>query len=161
MQVQLIVIGSGVYLRLYALLFLQYQLDEVLSGHSDAVTCIGAIQLGSAEHHTTTIASGASDSTLRIWERRSSSSFQLLQTVSFDSGFVLGVDLHCLYGHLLLACGTDLGNVEILVKQLQDSKASFGSVFVSRGEGCEFSIIMGEGGMVHYSVGSRCTVCCY
>ncbi len=66
----------------------------------------------------TTIASGAADCSINIWERNTcEAKFQLLQSITFGSGFVFGVDLYCLYGHLMLACGTETGKVEVHVKQ--------------------------------------------
>lgn len=103
---------------------MQYELDEVVSGHTGSVFClVGMICSATAVSSTTTIVSAGSDSTLNIWERSSSEErFQPLQSVALGSGFVFGVDLCCLYGHLMLACGTDTGKVVLYVKQ--DSKVS-------------------------------------
>ena len=72
---------------------------------------------------TSTIASGASDCSVKIWEQSTSEEkFVLLQSVSLGSGFVFGVDLYYFYEHLMLALGTDTGKVEMYVKQ--DSEVS-------------------------------------
>ena len=102
--------------------FLQYELDESLVGHTDPVNCVAGIHHKSSKDSiTTTIASSSSDFTVKIWQRDESSSerkFQLLQTLACGSGFVLGLDIHCVDdGHVILACGTDVGKVEIYAKQ--------------------------------------------
>ena len=72
------------------------------------------------EQSTTIIVSGSSDYTAKVWEKKSPSSvskFQLVQTVSFGHGFIMGVDVHCFDEHLILACGTDVGTIEIYTRQ--------------------------------------------
>ena len=87
-------------------------------GHSGPVTCVTGMQHFSAvADKVTTVVSGAADCTLNVWVRGSlENKFDLLQSVSFGSGFVFGVDVFLLCGHLLCACGTDTGKVEVFVK---------------------------------------------
>lgn len=98
----------------------QYVQDEVLSGHSGPVNCLAGITQHSDAEVTTTVVSGSSDFTVKVWKRAGREQFQLVQTLSSESGFVLGVDLCCLQHHLMLACGTDTGKVEVHVQQKDD-----------------------------------------
>ena len=85
-------------------------------GHSAPVVCIAGIHEDSP--CTTTLASGSSDSTVKVWERREDEDkFLLLQTLPLGSGFVLGLDLHCLNGHVVLAYGDSEGKVDLHVRQ--------------------------------------------
>ena len=80
--------------------------------------CLAGKDQDCLEHSSTILVSGSSDCTLKVWERRPScSGFQLLETLSFVPGFVLGVDLYTLHGHVILACGGSAETVEIYVAQ--------------------------------------------
>ena len=75
-----------------------------------------------------TLASGASDCTLKVWGGNSPSKFQLLQTLSFARGVVLGVALHWFHQHLFLACGCSEETVEVFVAQEDGGKVSPASI---------------------------------
>ncbi len=108
----------------YEIFPFQYEVDEVLTSHSGPVICVAGIYQDSS----TIVVSGSSDSTLKLWERKDSSSgnvFQLLQTLSFGLGFVLGFDFHIFENNVILACGTEVGNVEIYTKQNDQVRTLF------------------------------------
>lgn len=110
-------------------------MEQVLTGHSGPVTCLATLHLPpkstneseeaaaeSTPSFMTLIASGSADSNLILWERNISPSghFEVLQTLSFGRGFVLGVELFSLPdlpSEPLLACGGDDARVNLFVRQ--------------------------------------------
>ena len=96
---------------------LQYLLDQVLEDHSAPVICLAGISQATDCSLTSLVISGSSDCTIRIWEKKSPGVFQVIQTLDFSPGFVLGMDLYCLCGHVILACGGSAEMVDIFVAQ--------------------------------------------
>lgn len=94
---------------------MQYQQDEVLVGHTGPVNSV----CGMIQKDMSTVVSSSSDFTVKVWTRNESmcGQFQLLQTLSSESGFVLGIDICCLHHHMVMACATDAGKVEIYVEK--------------------------------------------
>ena len=94
---------------------LQYQQDEVLIGHTGPVNSV----CGTIQKDMSTVVSASSDLTVKVWKRNETTSeqFQLLQTLSSESGFILGIDICCLHHQMVMACATDVGKVEIFVEK--------------------------------------------
>ncbi|KAG8442531.1 hypothetical protein GDO86_011361 [Hymenochirus boettgeri] len=95
----------------------QFEQPIVLEGHLEAVCAIHAVYARGSED-TVLIASASSDSTVRLWLRKNTTS-ECIQTLSFKNGFVLDLCISFLPGSSvpILACGADDSLVHLYVMQ--------------------------------------------
>lgn len=105
---------------MYMFVLPQWGIEEKLTDHAGPINCVVGISQESEEKTVTTIASSSSDHSIKVWERETvsgQSQFRCIHTVSCGDGFVLGFDLCSVDGHLVLACGSDTGSIDVYAKQ--------------------------------------------